>query len=151
MKLALICGAALILIGNASAQKSQSPNSQIEPLLQAMDRAANAHDTDQFMMAFLQTDALVFVINGRVIHGWKELREQQRRWWLDGHTDVVYTPKSTEFTTLSPEIVAVTRVFTSSRTAPDGKVADSEFAVSMIWQRMPDAWRIVYDHESRRP
>ena len=149
MKSALIWCVALILVGAASAQRAASPNAQIQPLLREMDTAANAHDTDRFMAPFLHTNALVFVINGIVIHGWDALRDQQRKWWLNGKTDVVYTPKSTDFVTLDPEIVAVTRVFTSSRTAPDGQIARSEFAVSMIWQRMPEGWRIVYDHESR--
>jgi carboxypeptidase Q len=125
------------------------PEEQIRSLLQEMDAAANAHDTDRFMAPFLHSDKLV-VINGEVIHGWDALREQQQKWWLNGKSDVVYTPQSDpEFMVLNSDLVAVTRVFTSNRTAPDGGTARSNFAVSMIWQQTPHGWRIVYDHESR--
>lgn len=110
---------------------SPTPQQQIQPLLHEMDTAANAHDTDRFMAPFQHTDRLVFVINGHVIHGWTALRDQQRQWWLNGKTDVVYTPNSaSEFTVLRPDLVAVTRVFSSSRTASDGQAAKWDFAVS---------------------
>lgn len=81
MKRVLILCAAVILSSAANAQMPTSPNSpeqQIRILQRAMDAAANAHDTDRFMAPFLRSDALVFVINGRVIHGWDALRDQQQ-------------------------------------------------------------------------
>ena len=150
MKLVLILLAGLIVASAARGQVASAPEQQILPLLRQMDIAANAHDTDRFMAAFLHTDRLVFVVNGRVIHGWEALREQQQKWWQNGKTDVVYTPKgASEFIVLTPDIVAVTRVFTSTRTASDGRINNSEFAVSMIWRNTSQGWRIVYDHESR--
>ena len=141
----------LLCCASAQTPPAQAgPEQQIRSLLRDMDAAANVHDTDRFMAPFAHTSALVFVVNGQVIHGWDALREQQQRWWLNGKSDVVYTPQGDpEFMNLSPDVVAVTRTFTSSRTAPDGATAKSEFAVSMIWQSTLQGWRIVYAHESR--
>jgi hypothetical protein len=84
-----------------------------------------------------------------VIQGWDSLRENQLKWWLNGKSDVVYTLKGkSEFQVLSPTIVAVTQLETSTRTLPSGETGKNDFAISMIWQKLPEGWRVVYDHES---
>lgn len=151
-QLALLCIGLLLFPGAFAETPTPSidQQQQIRALLREMDVAANAHDTDRFMAPFLHAKSLVFVINGVVIHGWDVLRDQQLQWWRNGKMDVVYTPQGDpEFMILKPDLMAVTRVFTSSRTGPDGHASQSTFAVSMIWQKLPGGWRIVYDHESR--
>ena len=130
-----------------------SPNAtvqqQIKPLLDELMRAANAHDTDRFLAAYLHRPSLVFVFNGRVITGWENLRDQQLKWWNNGKSDATYSQDgASEFTVLSPNVVVVTNPLASRRTLPGGEVKTSEFVVTMVWQKFPEGWRIVYGHES---
>jgi hypothetical protein len=37
---------------------------------------------------------------------------------------------------------------TSHRTLPSGAVSDGAFAVSSLWQKRPEGWRVIYSHES---
>jgi SnoaL-like domain len=142
---------ACVLVG-LSAQagaKTRSPQEEIQPLLDEMQVAANAHDTDRFLALLQRGPGLTFVFNGTVIQGWDSLREHQLKWWLNGKSDVVYTLNGkSEFQVLSPTIVAVTQTETSTRTLPNGETGKNEFAISMIWQKLPEGWRVVYDHES---
>ena len=67
----------LVLAPLSLAQSRHSAEQQILPLLHQQSLAANAHDTERFLAAFLRSDALIFAINGQVIHGWNNLHEQQ--------------------------------------------------------------------------
>jgi ketosteroid isomerase-like protein len=131
------------------AQGKASAPEQLRPLLEELDAAANARDTDRFMALYLRQPALLWVINGEEIHGWDDLRAQQLKWWSGGKSDVVYSDRSApEFTVLSPDAVIVTEMKAATRTLPDGTTGKREFAVSMVWQKLPEGWRIVYGHES---
>jgi ketosteroid isomerase-like protein len=122
---------------------------QLQPLLAELDAAANARDTDRFMAAYLRQPSLIWLVNGMEIHGWDDLRAQQLKWWNGGKSDVVFSDRSApEFTVLSPDAVIVTEMKESSRTLPDGTTGKNEFAVSMVWQKLPEGWKIVYGHES---
>ncbi len=126
-----------------------STRQQIEPLLDEMTSAANAHDTDRYLVPYLHEPSLIFVINGTLIHGWKDLHDQQLKWWNNGASDAVYTLRGTpEFTVLSPKVVVVTKPLASRRTSSDGSVRSSEFVLTMVWQKLAQGWRIVVAHES---
>jgi ketosteroid isomerase-like protein len=132
------------------ADSGPSPASlQIQRIMDRMEKAANAHDTDRFMAGYLHQPTLVFVINGTVIHGWDALHKQQLEWWRRGKSDVIYTQTGpTGFQQLSADAAVTTRTFASRRTLPDGKSSTGSFAVTEIWRKLPQGWRIVYSHES---
>jgi uncharacterized protein (TIGR02246 family) len=122
---------------------------QIEPLLNELTLAANAHDTDRFLASYLHGPALVFVFNGTVTKGWNNLEKLQLKWWNNGKSDVVYAQRApSEFTVLGPDAAVVTSEMVSRRMLPDGKESTGEFAVTMVWQKRPEGWRIVQAHES---
>lgn len=130
---------------------AQTPDEQIQPLLDSMQLAANAHDTDRFLSSYLRGPDLVFVFNGAIIRGWDALREQQLIWWKNGASDVVYSAHGAPvFTDLSPDVVVVTSPLASHRTMADGTVNSGEFVVTMIWQKRTEGWRVVAAHESTR-
>ena len=31
---------------------------------------------------------------------------------------------------------------------PNGQIADGELAISSVWQKRPEGWRVIYSHES---
>jgi ketosteroid isomerase-like protein len=129
--------------GMTSAQR------RIQPILDQMAKAANAHDTDRFMAFYIHQPTLVFVINGKVIYGWDALHKQQLRWWRNGKSDAVYTQtEPTEFEQIGGGLVVTTRTLDSRRTLPDGKESTGSFAVTDIWKKLPQGWRIIYSHES---
>lgn len=133
----------------AQAQPDRSAERDILPLLHEQMVAANAHDTDRFLAAFVHDATLVFVINGQVIRGFDTLREQQLKWWNQGKSDVVYSEQvPPQFLRLGRDTILVTQQLASSRTSPEGKPDERKFAVTAIWQRFRDGWRVIYAHES---
>ncbi len=151
MKLLLPILGACILFAGCAPVKTDAPSAQrqIQPLMDAMAVAANAHDTDAYMAFYQHSPSLIFAIDGRIIRGWDALHAQQLIWWKNGKSDVVYTPSvAPEFEVLTPDLVVSTQMLSSRRTAPDGKISTGTFVVTSVWKRLPQGWRIVYGHES---
>lgn len=141
----------VLLAGGARAQSAPSSPQQreIEPLLDEMMVAANAHDTDRFLATYLHDSTLVFVFNGVVTVGFDNVRALQLKWWNGGKSGVVYSQVgSTDFLVLAPDVVVVTNPLASRRTTAAGEVQTGEFAVTMVWQKQRHGWRIVRVHES---
>lgn len=132
-----------------AAGKPPVTEQQIQSEMDRMEIAANAHDAARFLAPFLHNASLVFVINGQVIHGWDALYQQQLEWWHHGKSDAVYTQTGpVGFQQLSADVVVTTQTLASRRTLPDGKPGKGHFAVTNIWKKLPQGWRIVYAHES---
>ena len=147
--LLLVVGAGILLGGNVEAQSVTSPERQIQPLLDEMQVAANAHDTDRFLAVYLHDSTLVLVFNGVVTTGYAQVRSLQLKWWNNGKSDVAYRRRGpTGFRVLTPDIVLATDTMASSRSDSTGAVHTGEFAVTMVWEKRPEGWRIVYAHES---
>lgn len=146
---ATIC-APILLAGAAAAQSAPAaPRRQVEPLLESMMVAANAHDTDRFLASYLHDSTLVMVFNGAVIAGFDSVRTLQLKWWNNGRSDVVYTRRApARFRVLSPDAVVVTDALRSQRTDSAGVTTQADFAATSVWQKRPEGWRIVAVHES---
>ena len=142
--------ACLLTTHPASAQAAPADaRHQIEPLLDEMMAAANAHDTDRFMKVYLHQPSLVFVFNGTIFRGFDALHEQQLKWWNNGASDVAYTQRGAPvISVLEPGVAVVMMALASRRAMPDGTVQSGDFAVTMTWQKRPEGWRIVQAHES---
>jgi hypothetical protein len=104
--------ASVVLSGGAHAQSVRTSSQQqheIQPLLDSMMVAANAHDTDRFLASYLHDSTLVFVFNGVVTVGFDNVRALQLKWWNGGKSDVVYSQGGpTDFLELAPDVVVVT-------------------------------------------
>ncbi len=123
--------------------------SEIAPLLERMQATANAHDVDGHLAAYARDSTLLFVFNDQAIRGFNALHEQQTKWWQGGKTDVVYRVEGEPvYRMLAPGLVVQTYFLSSHRTMDDGTTRDGRIAVSAIWQRRADGWRIIYAHES---
>ena len=141
--------ACLLAIASTRIAMAASPHMQIQAKLDAMAAAANAHNTDEFLKPFTHGPRLVFVINGQVIRGWNALHAAQLRWWRNGASDARYTRISpTSFMDLAPGVVVTTQEMKSQRSGPDGKTQKNTFAVSTVWRRQHNEWRIAYASES---
>jgi uncharacterized protein (TIGR02246 family) len=143
--------ASVVLADGAHGQSARTSPQQheIQPLLDSMMVAANAHDTDRFLAPYLHDSTLVFVFNGVVTVGFDNVRAMQLKWWNGGKSDVVYSQAApTDFLVLAPDVVVVTSPLASRHTTTAGEVQTGEFAVTMVWQKQRQGWRIVRVHES---
>jgi ketosteroid isomerase-like protein len=149
----------LVAPPRASGQKTTLPSTveiadsvtkELTPLLDELQAAANAHDTDRFMAFYSKGEGLVAVFNGEEIRGWDNLYSQQLKWWNHGQSNVVYTERGIpEILVLGPDVAVVTLIEESTRTAADGTPAKNQFAISMVWKKfVQGGWKLVYSHES---
>ncbi len=150
----LILIAATALARAGTEPPSSDPAQEVAPLLAQMGAAANAHDVDGHVGFYAHDPSVTFIFNGKAIVGWTDIRDNQREVWRNGKSDVVYTMEGKpEFAVLGPNVVirnvVISTIFLHSRrTMPDGEIHDGEFAISSVWQRRPEGWRVVYAHES---
>ena len=142
--------ARVTLARSSAADDLTAAREALAPKLQEMLAAANAHDTDRHLAAYLHSPDLVFVVNDQVIHGWDALRVQQLKWWQNGKSDAVYSVLGTpQYTMLAPGLVAQTYSLDSHRAGDDAHGA--HLGVTDVWQQGAEGWRIVYAHESVTP
>ena len=92
---------------------------------------------------------VTLIFDGEPLIGWETIRDKQKEWWKNGKTDVVYQIQGPpEVVELAPDVVVTTLLMRAHRTLPSGEVKDGRFAVSSIWQKRPEGWKVVYSHES---
>ncbi|MGO8974421.1 MAG: YybH family protein [Steroidobacteraceae bacterium] len=151
----LVCCFLLSIAALGSAFSSDTPidadaaRAEVAPLLAEMGAAANAHDIDRHVGFYAHDPSVILIFNGQAINGWDAVREKQAEWWKNGKTDVVYTMQGKpDYRVPAPGLVLTTMFMKSRRTLPSGEVSEGEFAVSSLWQKRPEGWRVIYSHES---
>jgi uncharacterized protein (TIGR02246 family) len=128
---------------------AETARAEVAPLLAEMGAAANAHDVERHVGFYARDASVILIFNGEAITGWEAIRDKQREWWQNGKTDVVYTLQGKpDFRVAGPGVVVTTLFMKSRRTMPDGGTKEGEFAVSAVWQKRPEGWRVIYSHES---
>ena len=138
-----------VLSGCVTTNASDSVQTEVSAALANMVAAANAHDVDRHVGFYAHDASTILIFNGEPIVGWDTIRAKQREWWSDGKTDVVYTMQGKpEVRVLNADLTVTTLFMTSRRTRPDGEVKEGRFAVSAVWQRRAEGWRVIYSHES---
>ena len=154
MKISLV----LVLLSFTAVSHSQSlveansaarARAEVAPLLAEMGAAANRHDVEGHVGFYAHDPAVTLIFNGTPLVGWENIRDKQREWWKDGNTDVVYIVMGKpDFQVPAPSVVVSTLLMKSRRTLPNGETKEGEFAVSSVWQKRPEGWRVIYSHES---
>ena len=129
-------------------------SAEIMPLFKAMEAAANVHDTDAHLAYYTHDPSLIFVANGTVIRGWDNLIAQQRKWWPGGKiapTDEAHQPyrlvEGPIVQSLCGKLAMLTFVLDARRASPD-RVTRRPLAISQLWEKRSDGWKIIYAHES---
>jgi hypothetical protein len=98
---------------------------------------------------YAHDDSVVLIFNGEPTVGWEAIRQKQREVWRNGTSDVVYTMQGKPaFLVPAPGLVVTTIFLKSRRTMPGGQIDNGEFAISSLWQKRPEGWRVIYSHES---
>ncbi len=130
----------------AAAERARA---EVAKSLADMGAAANAHDVERHVGFYAHDPEVTLIFNGVPIVGWEAIRDQQREWWRDGKTDVVYTMQGKpKYRVLGPTVVITTLLMKSRRTGPGGEASEGAFAVSDVWQKRAEGWRVIYGHES---
>jgi ketosteroid isomerase-like protein len=148
----------LMVLSLATACHAQSPvdansaaraRAEVAPLLAEMGAAANRHDVEGHVGFYAHDPAVTLIVDGTPLVGWETIRDQQRDWWQDGNTDVRYSVLGKpDFQVAAPTVVVSTLLMKSRRTLPNGESKEGEFAVSSVWQKRAEGWRVIYSHES---
>ena len=139
----------------ASPEMSERVRTEIMPSFEAMQAAANVHDVDGHVRFLANEPDLIFVINDRRIIGWQSVLEQQRKWWPNGRIDPAngaerpYTlVTGPDFVVLAPDAALLSFVLDAPKMNDAGKRVERVLAISQLWQKRPEGWRVTYVHES---
>lgn len=125
------------------------PRAEVSAALRGMGDAANAHDVERHLGYYAHTPNVTLIVDGEPFVGWDTIRDKQKEWWNNGKTDVVYQIQGPpEVLELAPNVVVTTLLMKAHRTLPTGEAKDGRFAVSSIWKKLPEGWKVVYSHES---
>jgi uncharacterized protein (TIGR02246 family) len=139
----------LISVHARAAEHPQSVPEQLNPLLEEMLSAANAHDTNRFMAAYITDESLIVTFDDMTMRGWKAVRDQQFEWWNGGKSDAVYSLRSApEIKVIDPDVAATLQSMDVSSTGPNGVKSTVSVVATSIWKKLPEGWRIVLAHES---
>jgi ketosteroid isomerase-like protein len=145
----LLLGTSLTALAQVPSEGLAAARAEILPLFEAFHAAANARDAEKHVSFYAREPSLLFVDNDEAIVGYDALLAKQRQWWQDGKTDVTYNlAGEPDFRMPAPGLVMVTYFLTSGRTTPEGKLRETRFGISTLWQKRPEGLRIIYAHES---
>jgi ketosteroid isomerase-like protein len=121
------------------------PRAEVAAALKGMGDAANSHDVERHVGYYAHIPNVTLIADGEPFIGWDTIRDKQSEWWNNGKTDVVYQIRGApEVLELAPNVVVTTLLLTAHRTLPNGEVKEGRFAVSSIWQKQPEGWKVVY-------
>jgi len=160
MKWARLLALAFGVIGLAPASAPAAPLSmsqrvraEIMPSFEAMQAAANVHDADAHVAFFARDPNVIFVAGDHRIVGWRAILDQQRKWWPDGRIRAGGEPpyklvEGPDFIVLDPRAALLSFILDAPKTNPDGTRIDRTLAVSQLWRKRPEGWRVIYAHES---
>jgi ketosteroid isomerase-like protein len=142
----LFTGAAL---AHPSARTAQQ---EIQAQMEEMLSAANARDTDRYMMSYAKSPELVFTFNDMTMVGWQTFRDQQLKWWDYGNAQGSYSKRQDAVIKVLGKDLAVTvQALVSHRPMPDGTTRDTNLSATSIWKKTSNGWRILAAHESSSP
>jgi hypothetical protein len=134
---------------SVAADAPSGPRAEVAAALKGMGDAANAHDVDRHVGYYAHTPDVTLIFDGEALVGWDTIRDKQKEWWNNGKTDVVYELRGPpEIMQLAPTVMVTTLLMKARRTLPGREVKEGGFAVSSVWQKRREGWKVVYSHES---
>jgi ketosteroid isomerase-like protein len=132
-----------------AADAALEPRAEVAAALKGMGDAANVHDVERHVGYYAHIPGVTLIVDGESLVGWETIRDKQKEWWNNGKTDVLYQLQGPpEVLELAPNVMLTTLLMKARRTLPSGEVKEDRFAVSSIWEKRPEGWKVVYSHES---
>jgi ketosteroid isomerase-like protein len=147
-RLTLLIACCILVTTFARAATEQPVNSvaQIQSLLREQQKAWNRGDIDGFMKGYARAPSTVFVSGDEVRRGWETVGERYRQKYSDRAKMGTLSFSEIEIMPLSADAAVVLGRWYLKRAddEPHGRF-------TLIFKRLPEGWRIVYDHTSAAP
>jgi ketosteroid isomerase-like protein len=130
----------------AAAQQTETAVAQIRSVLQAQQDAWNRGDIDGFMNGYARSASTVFISEDTVRRGWETVRDRYRKKYSSRTKMGTLTFSDLETTLLSSDSAMTSGRWKLKRAndQPHGRF-------TLILRRLPEGWRVVYDHTSAGP
>jgi len=139
--------AAVVGATRTPAQDRNAERKAIEQVLLEQQEAWNAGDVEKFMTGYWHSPELTFSGAGGVRRGWDAVLARYKRNYPDRAAMGDLTFSSLEVRFLGPEAALVLGQWHLSR-PPDNDVGG---VFSLVFQKVPNGWRIIHDHTSIVP
>lgn len=131
----------LLIFGSGSAQEGLKKH--LAELMNEQSSSWNKGNIDEFMMHYWNSDSLVFIGGNGLQYGWQKNLDRYKR---------VYPDKSTmgelHFEMLSFEAFSEDAALISGKWYLKRDKGDVGGYYSLLWKKVDDRWKIVYDHTS---
>jgi ketosteroid isomerase-like protein len=127
----------------AAPERTANVLTQIRSVLQAHQDAWNRGDIDGFMNGYARSASTVFISENTIRRGWQTVRARYRKKYSSRAKMGTLTFSDLEITLLSSDSAVASGRWKLKRAndQPHGRF-------TLILRRLPEGWRIVYDHTS---
>jgi ketosteroid isomerase-like protein len=127
----------------AAPEQTANAFTQIRSVLQAQQDAWNRGDIDGFMNGYARSASTVFISEDTIRRGWQTVRVRYRKKYSSRAKMGTLTFSDLEITLLSSDSAVASGRWKLKRAndQPHGRF-------TLILRRLPEGWRIVYDHTS---
>ena len=143
LTLPVICYILIAVLACAAPEQTSTSVAEIQSVLTAQQDAWNRGDIDAFMNGYARSASTVFVSQDEVSRGWETVRDRYRVKYSDRTKMGTLSFSEIEVTMLSPDAAVVLGRWKLKREndEPHGRF-------TLIFNRLPEGWRIVHDHTS---
>jgi uncharacterized protein (TIGR02246 family) len=148
----VVAGAALVLLfaigvrtgrQTKAADGREADKAAITAVLNRQQEAWNRGDVDRFLVGYWHSPELTFSGNNGVSRGWDGVMARYKKNYPDqaamGHLDF----SELEYRFLGPDAALVLGRWHLNRDK-----GDTGGVFSLVWQRLPEGWKIIHDHTS---
>jgi ketosteroid isomerase-like protein len=127
----------------AAPEQTANALTQIRSVLQAQQDAWNRGDIDGFMNGYAHSASTIFVSEDTIRRGWQTVRDRYRKKYSSRAKMGTLTFSDLEITLLSSDSAVTSGRWKLKRAndQPHGRF-------TLILRRLPEGWRVVYDHTS---
>jgi len=127
----------------AAPEQTTNALTQIRSVLQGQQAAWNRGDIDGFMNGYARSASTVFISEDTIRRGWQTVRDRYRKKYSSRGKMGTLTFSDLEITLLSSDSAVASGRWKLRRAndQPHGRF-------TLILRRLPEGWRIVYDHTS---
>lgn len=127
--------------------KAATVEEAIQDLVEALASTASDLDLDGFAANFWQDPKLLYVYNGRCVHGWQAVVDQHRDSWEE-LKDSDFRLGKPQITILGGQAAAATAEGSFKVTYTNGTVRSGHFLLTLVCVYRDGYWQIVQAHES---
>jgi len=139
----ITCCTLMAIAAFAAPEQIANALSEIRSVLQAQQDAWNRGDIDGFMNGYARSASTAFISEDTIRRGWQTVRDRYRKKYSSRGKMGTLTFSDLEITLLSSDSAVASGRWKLRRAndQPHGRF-------TLILRRLPEGWRIVYDHTS---